>query len=93
MSDIKRFFKHSSIYAIGNILNRIGAFLLLPIYTTYLTVVEYGTLEMFYLVSSVVSGILAIGIAHATLHYAFLHIPTWARQPTYITAFMRGDCE
>lgn len=71
MSDIKRFFKHSSIYAIGNILNRIGAFLLLPIYTTYLTVVEYGTLEMFYLVSSVVSGILAIGIAHATLRFYF----------------------
>lgn len=70
-SDIGRFFKHSSIYAVGNILNRIGAFLLLPIYTTYLTVGEYGTLELFYMVSAVVSGILAVGFAHATLRFYF----------------------
>jgi len=70
-SDIGRFFKHSSIYAVGNILNRIGAFILLPIYTTYLTVGEYGSLELFYTISSVVSGVLAIGIAHATLRFYF----------------------
>jgi len=70
-SDIGRFFKHSSIYAIGNILNRIGAFVLLPIYTTYLTVGEYGALELFYLVAAVVSGVLAVGIAHATLRFYF----------------------
>jgi len=70
-SDIGRFFKHSSIYAIGNILNRIGAFLLLPLYTTYLTVGEYGTLELFYTVSAVVSGVLAVGFAHATLRFYF----------------------
>ena len=70
-SNIGRFFKHSSIYALGNILNRIGAFALLPIYTTYLTVSEYGALELFYMISSVVSGILAIGLAHATLRFYF----------------------
>jgi O-antigen/teichoic acid export membrane protein len=71
MSDLKRFFKHSSIYAIGNIINRIGAFLLLPVYTNYLSVSEYGTLELFYVVMSVVSGILAIGMAHATLRFYY----------------------
>ena len=71
MSDIKRFFKHSSIYAIGNIINRIGAFLLLPVYTNYLTVSEYGVIEIFYVISSVVSGFLAIGLAHATLRFYF----------------------
>lgn len=71
MSDIKRFFKHSSIYAIGNVINRIGAFLLLPVYTNYLTVGEYGTLEIFYIISSVVSGFLAVGMAHATLRFYF----------------------
>ncbi len=70
-SDIGRFFKHSSIYAIGNILNRVGAFLLLPLYTTYLSVGEYGTLELFYTVSAVVSGVLGVGIAHATLRFYF----------------------
>jgi O-antigen/teichoic acid export membrane protein len=69
--DIKRFFKHSYIYAIGNIINRIGAFLLLPVYTNYLTVAEYGSLELFYAVSSVIFGFLSVGIAHATLRFYF----------------------
>jgi len=70
-SDLGRFFKHSGIYAIGNVLNRIGAFILLPIYTTHLSVSEYGVLELFYMISAVISGILAIGIAHATLRFYF----------------------
>lgn len=71
MSDIKRFFKHSSIYAVGNIINRIGAFVLLPVYTNYLSVTEYGVLEIFYIISSIISGVLAIGLAHATLRFYF----------------------
>jgi len=69
--EVGRFFKHSGIYAIGNALNRVGAFLLLPIYTRLLSPAEYGTLETLYLVSSVVSGVLGIGIAHATLRFYF----------------------
>lgn len=70
-SDIKRFFKHSYIYAIGNIINRLGAFLLLPVYTNYLTTSEYGAIELFYAVSAVVFGFLSMGIAHATLRFYF----------------------
>lgn len=66
-----RFFKHSSIYAFGNILNRIAALLLLPIYTNYLTVAEYGALELFYVIAAVVTGFLSVGIAHATLRFYF----------------------
>ena len=69
--DIKRFFKHSYIYAVGNIINRLGAFLLLPVYTNYLTVDEYGIIELFYAVSAVVFGFLSMGIAHATLRFYF----------------------
>ena len=69
--DISRFFKHSYIYAVGNIINRIGAFLLLPVYTNYLTTSEYGAIELFYAVSAVVFGFLSMGIAHATLRFYF----------------------
>ena len=69
--DMKRFFKHSYIYAIGNIINRLGAFILLPVYTNYLTVTEYGIIELFYAVSAVVFGFLSMGIAHATLRFYF----------------------
>ena len=71
MSNLSRFFKHSSIYAVGNIVNRLGAFILLPVYTNYLTVGEYGRLELFYVVMSIASGFLAIGMAHATLRFYF----------------------
>lgn len=68
---INRFFKHSAIYAFGSILNRATAFLLLPIYTNYLSVAEYGTLELFYVISTAFSGLLSVGIAHATLRFYY----------------------
>ncbi len=70
---LSRFFKHSAIYAFGNALNRVGAFLLLPLYTRYLSVGDYGALEIFYSISAVVSSLLSVGIAHATLRFYFDH--------------------
>lgn len=70
-SHLARFFKHSSVYLIGNLINRLGAFLLLPLYTHYLTVSEYGALELLYAVMGVIFGVLSIGIAHATLRFYF----------------------
>lgn len=69
--DIGRFFRHSTIYVIGNALNRVGAFLLLPVYTHYLTVAEYGAMELFYAISAVVFGVLSVGLSHATLRFYF----------------------
>jgi len=70
-SDMGRLVKHSSIYMVGGMLNRIGVFLLLPVYTSYLTLAEYGTLELFYATSAVLSGVLSVGLAHATLRFYF----------------------
>lgn len=70
-TSLGRFFRHSSIYAFGNVLNRIAALLLLPVYTNYLTVAEYGALELFYVVAAVMTGFLSVGIAHATLRFYF----------------------
>ena len=68
---ISRFLKHSGIYAVGSALNRIGGFLLLPLYTHHLTTAQYGTLELFYAVAAVIGGVLSVGIAHATLRFYF----------------------
>lgn len=70
-SDMGRLMKHSSVYMVGGILNRVGVFLLLPVYTSYLTLAQYGTLELFYATSAVASGILSVGLAHATLRFYF----------------------
>ncbi len=82
--DIGRFFRHSSVYAFGNVLNRLGAFVLLPVYTNYLTVSQYGAIELFYTIAAVVSSLLSIGIAHATLRFYFeyrddkMYVPGWS---------------
>lgn len=84
---IGRFFRHSSVYAIGNILNRLGAFLLLPLYTGYLSVGQYGALELFYSIYAVISGVLGVGIAHATLRFYFDSDEQTARHRVVSTNF------
>lgn len=66
-----RFVKTSSIYAVGNVLNSVGSFLLLPLYTNYLSVGDYGALELLYASAAVIMGLLSIGIAHATLRFYY----------------------
>ncbi len=66
-----KFFKHSAVYAVGNAANRAGSFLLLPLYTHFLSVEQYGSLELFYVVSGVVSSVLSVGLAHAALRFYF----------------------
>jgi O-antigen/teichoic acid export membrane protein len=70
-SDIKRLLRHSGIYLIGNILNRVGAFVLLPLYTRYLPVADYGALEILYATTAVISVVLAAGLSHTTLRFYF----------------------
>ncbi|MFQ5639518.1 MAG: lipopolysaccharide biosynthesis protein [bacterium] len=44
---LKQLTQHSAIYGAANVLNRTLAFLLLPLYTSYLTTSDYGILEIF----------------------------------------------
>lgn len=69
--DVGRFFRHSTVYAAGNAINRMGQFVLLPLYTHYLTVSHYGQIELFYVIASLATGVLSVGIAHATLRFYF----------------------
>lgn len=71
LHNLKRLFQHSGVYLLGNIFNRIGAFLLLPLYTKYLAVAEYGVLEMLYATMAVVSVLLSAGLSHTTLRFYF----------------------
>lgn len=70
-TDLKPLFRHSGVYLIGNLFNRLGAFLLLPVYTGYMSVDEYGRLELLYSLSAVISVICSAGLAHSTLRFYF----------------------
>ena len=69
--DIRSLLRHGGIYLIGNVLNRVGAFLLLPLYTRHLAVAEYGVLEILYSTVAVISVVLAAGLSHTTLRFYF----------------------
>jgi len=66
-SDIRRLGKHASIYTIGNLLTKLAGFLLLPLYTSYLTPADYGTLELLLLAAPIISTALGAGLSQATV--------------------------
>ncbi len=70
-AQLGRFFKHSAVYAVGNLIYRGGAFLLIPLYVNVLSPSEYGTVELYYLTSSIFQLLFASGVAHASLRYYF----------------------
>lgn len=71
IDQIRRLFHHSGVYLLGNLLNRAGAFVLLPLYTHQLSVAEYGALEVLYSTVAIVSVVLSAGLAHTTLRFYF----------------------
>jgi O-antigen/teichoic acid export membrane protein len=72
---IRRLLGTSAVYSLGSILGRVGAFLLLPLYTHALSLAEYGTLELVYAASSVASALIGSGLAHTALRFYFDEAP------------------
>lgn len=46
MSFADRLFKHTSLYAIGGVAGQITGFIMLSIYTRYLTPADYGVIGL-----------------------------------------------
>lgn len=67
--ELKNLLKHSSIYGLGGILGKIVGFLLIPLYTHYLTPSQYGILELLDLASYVLAMFLGLGIAQSTIRF------------------------
>lgn len=65
LADLKRVASSSGLYAVGEILNRGLAFLLLPIYTRFLDPADYGALELFNAFSGVLFAFLLLGMPSA----------------------------
>src|SRR6056297_2899639 len=63
--------KHSVIYGLGNFLNRAAAFLLLPIYTRFLTPTEYGIKELVGLSTEVAAVAISSSFVSAIYRFYF----------------------
>src|SRR3990167_2272708 len=67
---IRNLSKQTIIYAIGSALQNAVGFLLVPLYTRYLSVAQYGQLELLNTVLAISLTILSFGFASAILKCA-----------------------
>ncbi len=63
--------RHSIIYGIGASVNKVAGFLLLPIYTRYLTTHDYGIKELVGLSTDILGVVLAASISSAFYRFYF----------------------
>ena len=61
--------KNTTIYAFGNIILRAGAFLLIPIYTNYLSIEEYGILATLFITIEVLTILMNGGMRTSMVRY------------------------
>ncbi len=71
MTSLRKTFTHAGIYAVGNLLARAASFLMLPIYTRYLTPSDYGTLELVELTVEIFSIVASAGIINGMSKYYY----------------------
>ena len=61
--------KQSAIYGAGIVLGKLASFIMLPVYTRYLTPADYGVLELLSMTIDVIGMIAGIGIGSAVFKF------------------------
>ena len=69
LDKIKRTVKHTAFFAFGNIAPKLSGFILLPIYTKLISVVDYGILGLLEVIELIATHILSVGIPQALLRW------------------------
>lgn len=86
--DFKKLIKHSATYGTGIILSKIAGFIMLPIYTRFLTPQDYGVLQLLVFTADIISVIIGIGISHAVLRFYYQHKNQGDRNEVVSTALL-----
>lgn len=85
---IKSFIKNSAIYTIATVFTRGIAIFLIPIYTRYLTPSEYGIIDYFMILTSIINLTIALEITQAVVRY-YQDAETIEEKRSYVsTAFL-----
>jgi O-antigen/teichoic acid export membrane protein len=70
-AQMRRLGKHSAIYGLGGLVQRLLALLLLPVYTRYLSPADYGTVATLVALTTVLAIVLRLGISNAFFRFYF----------------------
>ncbi len=86
--ELRNILKHYLIYGGGTILNKALAFLLIPIYTRYLTPAQYGTFSLIELTTFVVEMFLAFGLSQSVLRFYYEYESIEEKKEVVSTSFL-----
>ncbi|MBD3235033.1 MAG: oligosaccharide flippase family protein [candidate division Zixibacteria bacterium] len=86
----KRIFTHSSIYIVGMLVSKAIGFIMIPIYTNYLTPADYGILELLMMTSDVIAMLIGVGLAHAVLRFYYNYESIDDQKQLVSTALIAG---
>lgn len=85
---IKSFIQNSAIYTITTVLTRGIAIFLVPIYTRYLTPSEYGIIDYFMILASIINLTIALEISQAVVRYYQEAVSMEEKRSYVSTAFL-----
>lgn len=72
-SNYKRLFENIGIFTLANFASRFLSFLILPLYTYYLSTEEYGTLDLVSTTTQLVFPIFTLAISDSVMRFAISH--------------------
>ena len=88
LHDLRKIFKHATIYGSGVILSKMVGFLLIPIYTRCLTPKDYGILELLNTSVYFIGIVVGMGITSAIFRYYYAYHDNKQRNALISTAFL-----
>ncbi len=63
--------KHSLVYGMAPMVSRLIGFVMIPIYTSYLTTTDYGVMELLFMTTSLIELVAGIGITNGVTRFYF----------------------
>ena len=88
LSDIKSLLRHSSIYGISNLLQKGIGFIMIPVYTHYLTPRDYGILELMDLTINIIAMVMGMRLGSAIIRYYHHYENPEDKQEVFSTAMI-----
>lgn len=88
LDQLKRTFKHTIIYGLGGVISKAVGFLLIPVYTRYLSPNDYGVVAMVMIYITVLEIVLRLGVDSALFKAYFEEPDELSRGTLVSTSFL-----
>lgn len=86
-AELKHLLKHSGIYGFGTAIGQVIGFLLLPLYTRFLTPADYGLLSLIEITTGLIGIVVGIGISESLSRFYYDYHTEKERNVVITTAY------